>query len=198
MVGVITTREALKLAQDAGMDLVEISPNADPPVCRIMDFGKFKYQESLKEKQARKHQHSVIVKEMKFHANVGDHDYQTKVGHTRGFLEKGFKVKISLTFRGRENAHRELGFEIVNRVLKDCGDVSVVEMAPRMMGHSIVAMLGASKYAEHSAHPAQKAPSAHPARAAEPVSAPVVAAPAVAAGPEKTEIKKLDEPAALV
>jgi translation initiation factor IF-3 len=165
MVGVITTREALKIAQDEGLDLVEVSPNADPPVCRIMDFGKFKYQESLKEKQARKHQHSVVVKEMKFHANVGEHDYRTKINHTRDFLQKGCKVKISLTFRGRENAHRELGFEVVNHVLKDCEDVGVVEMAPRMMGHSIVAMLGGKRLGV-SGQPA---------------------------APEKTEIKKLDE-----
>lgn len=156
MVGVISTREALKLAQDAGLDLVEISPNADPPVCRIMDFGKFKYQESLKEKQARKHQHSVVVKEMKFHANVGEHDYATKVTHTREFLDKGFKVKISLTFRGRENAHRELGFEVINHVLKDCDDIAVVEMAPRMLGRSIVALLGGRRQVAQGQKPSEK------------------------------------------
>src|SRR5512137_1859955 len=113
MLGVVTRNEALVKASETGLDLVEVSPNADPPVCRIMDFGKFKYQESLREKQARKHQHSVVVKEMKFHSNVGEHDYATKVNHTKAFLEKGFKVKISLTFRGRENVHRELGFEVI-------------------------------------------------------------------------------------
>ena len=189
MLGVITTREALKLAQDEGLDLVEVSPNADPPVCRIMDFGKFKYQESLREKQARKHQHSVVVKEMKFHANVGEHDYETKVTHTRDFLEKGFKVKISLTFRGRENAHRELGFEVINHVLKDCDDVAVVEMVPRMMGHSIVALLGAKRHtpAEQPAHAAPKKTDIKPP-----------SVPQADVAPEKTEIKKLDEQKSLV
>ena len=124
------------------LDLVEISPNADPPVCRIMDYGKFRYDESIKQKKARKTGHRQIVKEIKFHANVGDHDYQTKVNHARGFLEKGHKVKVSLTFRGRENAHRELGFEVVQRVLKDCEDLSVVDMAPKLVGRSVVSMLG--------------------------------------------------------
>ena len=143
MVGIVPTREALKIAEHEGMDLVEISPNADPPVCRIMDFGKYMYDESVKQKKARKQQHARAVKEIKFHANVAEHDYQTKVNHMRKFLEKGHKVKISLQFRGRENAHRELGFEVIERVLKDCEDISVVDMAPKLMGRSIIAMLGA-------------------------------------------------------
>ena len=143
MVGVIPTRDAMKMAQQQGLDLVEISPNADPPVCRVMDFGKFRYEESLKEKQARKHQHKRTLKEVKFHANVAEHDYETKINHARGFLEKGHKVKISLTFRGRENAHRELGIQLVNRVVKDCEELSVIDMAPRMMGRSVIALLGA-------------------------------------------------------
>jgi translation initiation factor IF-3 len=142
MVGVITTGEALKLAQASGLDLVEVSPNAEPPVCRVMDFGKFMYEESRKQREARKHQHNLVVKEMKFHANVGDHDYQTKVAHIKEFLENGHKVKISLTFRGRENIHRELGFEVMNRVTKDCAEVSNLEQAPKLIGRGIVAMLG--------------------------------------------------------
>ena len=142
MMGVMETRDARALADKRGLDLVEVSPNADPPVCRVMDFGKFRYDESRKRKQARKHAHSHVVKEIKFHANVAEHDYQTKANHVREFLAKGHKVKISLTFRGRENAHRELGFALIERVLKDCEDVSHVDMAPRMMGRSIVAILG--------------------------------------------------------
>lgn len=142
MLGVMPTRDAMKLAQQQGLDLVEISPNADPPVCRIMDFGKFRYMEGLKQRQARKNQQHRQVKEIKFHANVGDHDYITKLGHVRDFLEKGHKVKISLQFRGRENAHRELGFEVIQRAIKDCESISVVDMAPRLMGRSIIAMLG--------------------------------------------------------
>ena len=143
MVGVLPTRDALKLAQQEGLDLVEISPNADPPVCRIMDFGKYRYDESIKRKKARKQQHTRSVKEIKFHANVAEHDYQTKVNHAKKFLEKGHKVKFSLQFRGRENAHRELGFEVINRALRDCEELCVVDMAPRLVGRSIVSMVGA-------------------------------------------------------
>jgi len=143
MVGVMATRDALKLAQQEGLDLVEISPNADPPVCRIMDFGKFRYDESMKRKKARKQQHTRSVKEIKFHANVAEHDYETKINHAKKFLEKGHKVKLSLQFRGRENAHRELGFEVIKRALKDCEELSVVDMAPKLVGRSIVSMLGA-------------------------------------------------------
>jgi translation initiation factor IF-3 len=107
-----------------------------------MDFGKFKYEEGLKQKQARKHAQRHVVKEIKFHPNVAEHDYDTKLNHARDFLEKGHKVKVSLTFRGRENAHRELGFALVNRVIKDLEAAAVIDMAPRMMGRSVVCMLG--------------------------------------------------------
>jgi len=151
MIGVISTREAMKLAVDAGLDLVEVSPNAEPPVCRIMDFGKYRYNESIKRKQARKQSmvHKRVVKEVKFHANVAEHDYETKVNHTRKFLEKGHKVKLSLQFRGRENAHRELGFEVINRVLKDCEELAMVEMEPRLMGRQIVALIGKKSAKSH-------------------------------------------------
>jgi len=142
MLGILPTRDAQMMARDKNLDLVEISPNADPPVCRIMDYGKFRYEESMKQRQMRKKTHHNVVKEIKFHANVGEHDYQTKIGHIRKFLEKGHKVKVSLQFRGRENAHRELGFEVVNRVIKECEDVSSLDMAPKLMGRSVVAMLG--------------------------------------------------------
>jgi translation initiation factor IF-3 len=141
MVGVVSTSEALRLAQQQGLDLVEISPKADPPVCRIMDFGKYRYDESVKQKLARKRAHKNVVKEIKFHANVGDHDYQTKMGHVRKFLEKGHKVKLSLQFRGRENAHRELGFEVINRAIVECEDVCSVDMLPKLVGRNIVTML---------------------------------------------------------
>ena len=142
MVGVITTKDAMKMAQEQGLDLVEVSPNANPPVCRIMDFGKFRYDESIREKEARKMAHKHGLKEVKFHANVGEHDFEYKVGHIKDFLGKGHKVKVSLQFRGRENAHRELGFQVITRVVKECQDVSMVEMDPRMMGSTIVTMLG--------------------------------------------------------
>ena len=144
MLGVLSTKDAMRMARQQDLDLVEVSPNADPPVCRIMDFGKFRYDESIRQRKARRKAvlHSRAVKEIKFHANVGDHDYETKVEHARKFLEKGHKVKLSLTFRGRENIHRELGFDVINRVLKECEDVSVVDMRPKLVGRNLVAMLG--------------------------------------------------------
>jgi translation initiation factor IF-3 len=144
MLGVMQTRDAFRMAQEQDLDLVEISPNAEPPVCRIMDLGKFLYSESLKKKQARKQAmvHNRVVKEMKYHSNVEEHDYQTKLGHIREFLTNGHKVKITLQFRGRENAHRELGMAVVNRVLKDCDDIGMTEMDPRIMGRSVMAILG--------------------------------------------------------
>ncbi len=143
MAGVIPTREALGLAQQHNLDLVEVSPNADPPVCRIMDFGKFRYDESVRRKKAKQVQHRTQVKEVKFHANVEEHDYQTKMGRIHKFLSKGDKVKVSLQFRGRENAHRELGFDLVKRVVKECEEVASVEMHPKLVGRAVVCMLGA-------------------------------------------------------
>jgi translation initiation factor IF-3 len=142
MMGVIPVREAMALATQQNLDLVEVAPNADPPVCRVMDFGKYRYNLSVKEKDAKKHQQSRALKEVKFHANVEPHDLQIKINHTQRFLEKGHKVKLSLMFRGRENAHRELGFDLIKRVLKDCETVCIVDMAPKMMGRSIIAMIG--------------------------------------------------------
>ncbi len=139
--GVVSISEAMAMAVRGGQDLVEVSPNADPPVCRIMDYGKFKYEQARKEREARKHQHAAEMKEMKFHSNVGDHDFQTKVNHIKEFLEDGIKVKCSLFFRGRENAHRELGFEVMNRVLKECAELAQTDMTPRLIGSSIVMVL---------------------------------------------------------
>jgi translation initiation factor IF-3 len=143
MLGVITTSEALKQAFAAGLDLVEISPTASPPVCRIMNFGKFKYEESRKEKLARKQQGGTIVKEMKFHANVEEHDYQTKLRHIREFLQKGFRVKASLMFRGRENEHREIGFELFKRLTKDCEPDGISESQPKLLGNNLFLLIHA-------------------------------------------------------
>ena len=140
-IGVITTREALERASREEMDLVEISPNAQPPVCRIMDYGKYKYEQEKKDKQLRRHQSATRVKEVQFHPNVGEHDYQTKVRHTRDFLLEGHRVKIGLFFRGRERAHQEIGFEVMNRVLKDCLDLATPEQTPRFIGRAIFMLL---------------------------------------------------------
>ncbi len=179
MLGVISISEALNRARQQNLDLVEISPNADPPVCRIMDYGKYKYEISRKEREARKKQQSAAMKEIKFHANVGDHDYQTKVRHIREFLADGLKVKASLYFRGRENAHREIGFEVMNRVLKDASDVGAPDMLPKLIGNSIVMVLTprSGRSGGHGASSAAQAPTAPKPVAATAAPAPVPASP---------------------
>jgi translation initiation factor IF-3 len=171
MVGVVTISEAMSIAVRSGLDLVEVSPNAEPPVCRVMDYGKFKYEQARKDREARKHQHAAEMKEMKFHANVAEHDFQTKVRHIREFLKDGIKVKCSLFFRGRENAHRELGFEVMNNVLKECTEVSQTDMTPRLIGNSIVMVLSPRS---------GKAPAHHPPKPAAPAVAKPAATPSVA------------------
>lgn len=140
-VGIVPTRDALIRAEQQGLDLVEVSPTAKPPVCRIMDYGKFKYDQEKKIKQQKKNSTATKVKELKFHANVDTHDYETKVRHARDFLSEGNRVKCSLFFRGREGAHQELGFEVMNRVLEDLKDLAVAEQPPRLLGRSIIMLL---------------------------------------------------------
>jgi translation initiation factor IF-3 len=141
MAGVLLTRDAMRLAEQYGLDLVEVSPNADPPVCRIMDFGKFRYEEDKRARLAKKNQHVMVVKEIKFHANIGDHDFQTKINHALDFLKDVNKVKFSLMFRGRENAHRELGFEVIKRAIKACEGFGVPDMEAKLVGNHIVVMM---------------------------------------------------------
>jgi len=136
--GVIETRKAQALAREAGLDLVEVASNANPPVCRIMDLGKFKYEQEKKKKEAKKNQAQTKMKEVKFHVNVGQHDYDTKLRHVQEFIAHGNRVKLSLQFRGRENAHRELGFDLMKRVIQDLAEITTVEQAPRLMGRNII------------------------------------------------------------
>ncbi len=141
MLGIMATRDAQRLAQDQGLDLVEVSPNAEPPVCKIMDFGKFRYEEGMRRKQARKSQTRQVIKEVKFHANVDPHDLATKMRRIREFLGQGHKVKLTLAYRGRENAHKELGFEVVKQVIADLDAEAVCEQPPRLMGRLLGCML---------------------------------------------------------
>ncbi len=129
------------MADSLGLDLVEIAPQAQPPVCRIMDYGKFKYEEEKKEKLAKKHQVATRVKEVQFHPNVGDHDYQTKLRHVREFLEEGHRVKIGLFFRGRESAHQDIGFALMNRIIQDCQDLGTPEQMPKFLGRNLFMLL---------------------------------------------------------
>ncbi len=141
MIGVMSNKEALERAQQAGLDLIEIAPNATPPVCKIMDFGKFKYQEAKKEKQARKKQHTVKLKEIKLRPKTDDHDYGYKMKHAREFLEEGDRVKITIVFRGREMAHLEFGKAVLERIKTDLTDIATVEMEERMIGKRMTCLL---------------------------------------------------------
>ena len=142
MLGVMPTRDAQRLADQRGLDLVELTPNAQPPVCKIMDYGKFKYEESIREKQARKAQKVQKVKEIKFHPGTDTNDFNYKLNQIRGFLESGCKVKLTLQYRGRENAHRELGEDVINRVLEELKDECFVEQAPKTLGRVLGALIG--------------------------------------------------------
>ena len=139
--GVITISQALAAAQQSGMDLVEVAPNATPPVCRIVDFGKFKYEQEKKEREARKHQHATKLKEIKIRLNIDPHDYETKLNHMRDFLNEGMKVKVTMMLRGRENAHPEFGDKLMHKVIEDVQSCGRAEVMPRLMGRSITMML---------------------------------------------------------
>ncbi|MFA7054064.1 MAG: translation initiation factor IF-3 [Kiritimatiellia bacterium] len=141
MLGVMTTRDAQRLADQQGLDLVEVSPYAEPPVCKIMDYGKFRYEESIKRKQARKNQKTTLIKEVKFHASVDANDLAHKLRQMKEFLEEGHKVKVTLQYRGRENAHKELGVEVVQKVIQECSAFAVVEQNPRLIGRMLGCML---------------------------------------------------------
>jgi translation initiation factor IF-3 len=141
MVGVTPTREALRMAEEAGLDLVEISPNADPPVCKILDFGKWKYQEEKKKNAARKKQRVIEVKEIKLRPGIDDHDFEIKMRSVVRFLEEGDKVKVTLRFRGREMVHQELGVKVLDRVKEEMDAKAKVEQFPRLEGRQMVMVL---------------------------------------------------------
>jgi len=137
MVGIVGRNEALAMAADAGLDLVEIAPGADPPVCKILDYGKFKYEEQKKKNEARKKQKIIEVKEIKLRPSIDDHDYQVKMRSMNKFIEEGDKVKVTMRFRGRELAHQELGMNVLMRVKEDLDGIAKVEQTPRMEGRQM-------------------------------------------------------------
>ena len=141
MVGVLDVREAEEMAIEAGLDLIEISPNADPPVCKIGDYGKYKYEAQKKANEARKKQKVIEVKEIKLRPGIDDHDYDVKMRQMRSFLEEGDKVKVTLRFRGREMAHQDLGVKVLERVRDELADLSKIETYPRLEGRQMVMVL---------------------------------------------------------
>src|SRR6195952_5438722 len=172
--GVMAPFDALKMARERSLDLVEISPNAVPPVCKIQDYGKYLYEKDKSDRAARKKQKIIVIKEVKFSVNVDEHDYVTKKNQAVRFLTEGDKVKASLRFKGRQMAHRDLGYKIINRLILDIGDAGLVEFMPRMEGTTLHAILAPSKKVEASPKKPSAAPATAPAKSAE--SAPGTAA----------------------
>jgi translation initiation factor IF-3 len=160
--GVLPPFEALKIARERGLDLVEVSPNAIPPVCRIQDYGRYLYEKDKSENAARKKQKVITVKEVKFSVTLDEHDYQTKKNQAVRFLTEGDKVKASLRFRGRQMAHRELGYAKINRLIQDIGDAGVVEFMPRMEGTILHAIIAPAKKQEQAKPKPPAQPGASP------------------------------------
>ncbi|OYQ36419.1 translation initiation factor IF-3 [Niveispirillum lacus] len=141
MVGVVSLRDALYAAEEAGLDLVEVSPNADPPVCKILDYGKYKYEAQKKANEARKKQKIIEVKEIKLRPNIDEHDYEIKMKAMRRFLEEGDKVKVTMRFRGREMAHQDIGMAVLVRVREALDDLGKVEQMPKLEGKQMIMVL---------------------------------------------------------
>jgi translation initiation factor IF-3 len=201
-IGVIPTHEALKLAEEAGFELVEVNPRAAPPVCKIMDFGKFKYETSKKEKASRKHQTTVVLKEIKLRPKTDEHDFDFKVKHIRRFLGEGNKCKLVIVFRGREIVHPETGQAMLDSVVKAVSDIAMVEQRPMMEGRRMVMIIGprggvirpASPVA--GSGPAGPGPSRPPtAPSAPPSSAPASPAQASAVPPSAAQASVAPAPA---
>jgi translation initiation factor IF-3 len=141
MQGVMSAREALQRAYDVGLDLLEISPNAEPPVCKITDYGKYKYEQQKKANEARKKQKVVEIKEVKVRPNIDDHDYDVKMRAMKSFIEEGDKVKVTLRFRGREMAHQDLGIKVLERIRQELGETIKVEQMPRLENRQMIMVL---------------------------------------------------------
>ena len=178
--GVLQTHEALRIAEEGGLDLVEVSPKAMPPVCKIMDYGKFKYEDAKKRKEARKHQSTIEYKEVKFRPKTDDHDFDFKVKNIRRFLGEGNKARLVVVFRGREIVHPETGQDMLKQVFEATQDIAMIEQAPLMEGRRMLMVIapkgGVIKRAPEPIRPNTPSPAPSPAPAAAPT--PVIAKPA--------------------
>ena len=179
-VGIVAIGEAIKLAQDADLDLVEVAPMARPPVAKLMDYGKFKYETAQKARESRKNQVLTVIKEMKLRPKIDPHDYETKKGHVVRFLKAGDKVKITIMFRGREQSRPELGYRLLQRLGEDVRDLGFVESAPKQDGRNMIMVLAPHKNAADLKKAAKDAPEAAPQTAAQ---APAAETPAEAPAP---------------
>ncbi|MEJ2168375.1 MAG: translation initiation factor IF-3 [Desulfobacterales bacterium] len=140
-IGIVPTRQALETAVEFGLDLVEVSPNANPPVCKIMDYGRYRYEQTKKKQEAKKKQSTFQVKEIKVRPKTGEHDLQTKIGHIKKFLEKKDKVKVTMIFRGREITLSQLGMSVLEKVAEETEELAVIEQSPKMEGRSLIMIL---------------------------------------------------------
>jgi len=193
-IGIVAVNDALRLAQEADLDLVEVAPTARPPVCKLMDYGKFKYESALKARESRKNQAQTVIKEIKLRPKIDPHDYGTKKGHVERFLKAGDKVKVTIMFRGREQSRPELGFKLLQRLAGDVDELGFVEAQPKQDGRNMIMVIGPHKRkvearaerpdgrAEHNAARAERAAARTAARpATEETSAPRIRTPAPAA-----------------
>ena len=191
--GVMPTHEALRLAEEKGLDLVEISPRAFPPVCRIMDYGKYKYEEAKKKQQARKRASTVETKEIKFRPKTEEHDLAFKVKHVRRFLEAGNKVRLAVVFRGREITHPQTGVRMLNQVVELCNDIALVEMTQNMEGRRMIMTIAPKPGVVRKAQEAKKAQLAAQASAEAAKRSPQPGKPAPVAPPPPDEDEDLSE-----
>jgi len=178
-VGIVPLERALQLAADVDLDLVEVAPMARPPVCKLMDFGKFKYESALKAREARRNQQQTVIKEMKLRPKIDSHDYETKKGHVVRFLKAGDKVKVTIMFRGREQSRPELGFRLLRRLSEEVTDLGFVEAAPKQDGRNMVMVLAPHRATKAAAVAAKSGgheggEGAAPEAGAEPVDAAAV------------------------
>ncbi len=175
-VGVLDTDEARRIAREADLDLVEVAPDSRPPVCRLLDYSKYKYELEQKAKQARKHQQQVNVREIKLRPKIADHDYETKKGHVERFLRKKDKVKVTIMFRGREQAHPERGRALLERLSEDLGELAITEQSPQQEGRNMHMILGPGKVdEEQTSEPAAQSEAPAEAEAEAPTEAPEAA-----------------------
>jgi translation initiation factor IF-3 len=200
-IGIVSVSEALKLAQEADLDLVEVAPTARPPVCKLMDYGKFKYESAVKARESRKNQTQTVVKEIKLRPKIDPHDYGTKKGHVERFLKAGDKVKVTIMFRGREQSRPELGFRLLQRLAGDVEELGFVESQPKQDGRNMIMVIGPHrKKSETKAHAGQtqnrSVPSPRPAAPAAPGGRAAAAAPEPAAGEPAADGAVVPGPAA--
>jgi translation initiation factor IF-3 len=194
-IGVIETKQALQMAQERDLDLVEVAPDSRPPVARLLDYSKYKYEQEQKAKQARKHQQQINVREIKLRPKIADHDYATKKGHVERFLKGGDKVKVTIMFRGREQAHPERGRNLLQRLFEDLDGMGVIEQNPLQEGRNMHMLLAPSKEAlrEKKAKTGEQPAVPEPEPAPAPEAAPAEAASEAEAEPEATTAEEPDE-----